>query len=85
MSYDYGSTNEKALFEVAEIQLSYTSKVKASLRPKVAGAKDVYEVLKKYWDENKFEFVEQFKVLLLNRGNKELGICEVSQAPPRAQ
>lgn len=72
------STNEKTLFEVAEIQLSYKSKVKASLRPKITGSKDAYEVLSKYWDQNKIEFVEQFKVLLLNRGNKVLGICEVS-------
>jgi DNA repair protein RadC len=71
------STNEKKLFEVAEIQLTYKSKVKASLRPRISGSKDVYEVLKKYWDENKIEFVEQFKVLLLNRGNN-IGIYEVS-------
>ena len=72
------STNEKTLFEVAEIQLTYKSKVKPSLRPKITGSKDAYEVLSKYWDENKIEFVEQFKVLLLNRGSKVLGICEVS-------
>jgi hypothetical protein len=29
------STNEKTLLEVAEIQLSYKPKVKASLRPKI--------------------------------------------------
>jgi DNA repair protein RadC len=34
--------------------------------------------LKKYWDEDKIEFVEQFKVLLLNRANKVIGIYEVS-------
>lgn len=72
------STNEKTLFEVAEIQLTYKSKVKPSLRPKITGSKDVYQVLKKYWDENKIEFVEQFKVLLLNRANKVIGIYEVS-------
>ena len=72
------STNEKTLFEVAEIQLSYKSKVKPSLRPKVTGSKDVYEILSKYWDENKIEFVEQFKVLLLNRANRVIGIYEVS-------
>ena len=72
------STNEKTLFEVAEIQLSYKSKVKASLRPKVTGSKDVYGIFRKYWDENKIDFVEQFKVLLLNRANKVIGIYEVS-------
>jgi hypothetical protein len=41
------STNEKTLFEVAEIQLSYRSKVKASLRPRISRSKDVEEVLRK--------------------------------------
>ncbi len=72
------STNEKALFEVAEIQLSYKSKVKASLRQKVSSSRDCYEILKKYWDDNKIEFVEQFKVLLLNRAHKVIGLYEVS-------
>ena len=30
------------------------------------------------WDKDKLEFVEQFKILLLNRANKVLGIFEVS-------
>ena len=72
------STNEKTLFEVAEIQLTYKSKVKASLRPKITSSRDAYEVLNKYWDEGKIDFVEQFKVLLLNRANKVIGIYEVS-------
>jgi DNA repair protein RadC len=72
------STNEKTLFEVAEVQLSYKSKVKASLRPKIKSSRDSYQVLKKYWDENKIEFVEQFKVLLLNRSQQVIGMYEVS-------
>ncbi len=52
--------------------------MKASNRPKITTAKDAYEVLIKAWDENKIEFVEQFKVLFLNRSNKVLGIYEVS-------
>ena len=72
------STNEKTLFEVAEIQLTYKSKVSPSLRPKITSSRDAYEVLNKYWDEGKIDFVEQFKVLLLNRANKVIGIYEVS-------
>lgn len=72
------STHEKTMFEVAEIQLTYKSKVKASLRPQITTSKDAYEVLMKYWDDSKIEFVEQFKVLLLNRANKVIAICEVS-------
>jgi DNA repair protein RadC len=72
------STNENALFEVAEIQLTYKSKVKASLRPKITCSKDAYKVLLRYWDEGKLDFIEQFKVLLLNRANQVIGIYEVS-------
>ena len=67
-----------ALYEVAEVELFYKSKVKASNRPQIKSSKDAYDVLLKTWDENKIEFVEQFKVLFLNRGNKVLGIFDVS-------
>ena len=65
-------------YELAEIQLSYKSTVKASLRPRVTGSKDAYDILLGNWESTKLEFVEQFKVLLLNRANKVLGIFEVS-------
>jgi DNA repair protein RadC len=65
-------------FQVAEIQLTYRSNVKPSLRPKISTSKDAFEVLIKSWDIDKLEFVEQFKVLLTNRANKVLGIFEVS-------
>jgi DNA repair protein RadC len=68
----------KNLFEVAEIQLIYKSNVKASLRPKISSSRDAYDVLNKNWDEGKIDFVEQFKILLLNRANKVIGIYEVS-------
>jgi DNA repair protein RadC len=72
------NTNEKRQYQVAEIQLTYRSGVKPSLRPKITGSKDAYNVLLENWDDSKIEFVEQFKVLLLNRANKVLGIFEVS-------
>lgn len=62
---------------VAQIELVYRSKVKASERPKVNSSKDIAELLKSMWDENKIDFVEQFKVLLLNRANRVLGIVEI--------
>jgi DNA repair protein RadC len=67
-----------ALYEVAEVDLIYKSKVKASNRPKILSSKDAYNVLLKVWDENKIEFVEQFKVMFLNRANNVLGIYDVS-------
>lgn len=72
------NTNEKRLYEVAEIQLSYKSNVKPSERPKISGSRDAFEILKANWDENKIEFVEHFKVMFTNRANKVLGILEVS-------
>ena len=72
------NTNEKRQYQVAEIQLTYRSGVKPSLRPKITGSKDAYNVLLENWDGSKIEYVEQFKVLLLNRANKVLGIFEVS-------
>lgn len=39
---------------------------------------DAYNLFKQNWDENKIEFIEQFKVLFLNRANKVLGIFELS-------
>ena len=67
-----------ALYEVAEVELSYKTKVKPLKRPKITSAKDAYRILLETWNENKMEFVEQFKVLFLNRDNKVLGIFEVS-------
>jgi DNA repair protein RadC len=72
------TTSKKRQFEVAEIQLSYRTKVKPSQRPKVASSKDAYDILLENWDEDKLEFIEQFKVLLLNRASKVLGIYEAS-------
>jgi len=72
------NTNEKRLYEVAEIQLTYKSNVKPSLRPKISTSRDAFTILKENWDESKIEFVEQFKVMLTNRAQKVLGIMEVS-------
>ncbi|HNP25078.1 MAG TPA: JAB domain-containing protein [Panacibacter sp.] len=68
----------ETLYQVAEIELIYRSKVKASERPKIITSKDAYKILIQTWDENKMELQEQFKILLLNRGNKVVGIYEVS-------
>lgn len=73
------STSEKKQFEVSEIQLTYRSKVKASMRPKITCSSDAERVLRQTWDEDKIEFVEQFKVLLITRANKVLGIVDISQ------
>lgn len=69
---------QKKSWEVAEIELSYKPKVKASNRPKINGSRDSCEVLRSTWDLDKMELLEQFKVLLTNRANKVLGVLEIS-------
>ncbi len=66
------------LFQVAEINVTYRPKFKASERPKVGSSKDLYSILFNNWDLNKIELQEQFKIVLLNRANKVLGIYEIS-------
>ena len=72
------TTNTLACMQVAEIELIYKSKVKASDRPKVTTSRDAFKLFKSNWDDNKIEFVEQFKVLFLNRANSVLGLFELS-------
>jgi len=69
--------NQQTWNQIAEVELIYKSKVKASERPKVTSSKDVADISKQNWDENKIDFVEQFKVLFLNRSNQVLGIMEL--------
>ena len=64
--------------QVSEVEVIYKPKVKASQRPQVSQSKEVYDLLKRNWDDKKIELVKQFKILLLNRANKVLGICELS-------
>lgn len=72
------NTIEKKNYQVAEIQITYKSAVKPSMRPKVSASKDAYGLLLENWDETKLELNEQFKIMLLNRANKVLGIFEAS-------
>lgn len=65
-------------FEVAEVQLIYKSKVKASLRPKITKSADAFLVLKELWNLETIDFLETFKVMLLNRTNRVLGVIEIS-------
>ena len=62
---------------VSEVELIYKNKVKPTDRLLVKSAKECYELLRLTWHENKIEFVEQFKVLLMNRAQRVLGIYEV--------
>jgi DNA repair protein RadC len=65
-----------SLFSICEISVTYSTKVKASNRPKIAGSRDAYELVLPVWDD--IEYRESFCVLLMNRANRVLGISHVS-------
>ena len=68
----------ESLNQIAEVELIYKTKIKASQRPSIKTSKDAADLLQQIWNENKIDFVEQFKVLFLNRANKILGIIDLS-------
>jgi DNA repair protein RadC len=70
--------SKEALTKVAEVELVYRSKVKASERPVVQSSTDAVNILRVLWEEGKMDLVEQFKVLFLNRANKVICIYNVS-------
>lgn len=63
---------------LAEVQLSYQSKVKARDREKILSSHDSYEILLKLYDPARIEYVEHFTILLLNRSNQVLGWSHIS-------
>lgn len=70
--------SKSPLNQVSEIQLTYNPVVKPSQRPKIEQSLDAYNLLLNNWDLGKIDFIEQFKIMLLNRANKVLGILDVS-------
>lgn len=70
--------NKSVLAKVAEVELVYRSKVKASERLAIGSSADAAQLFRAIWEEGKLELVEQFKVLFLNRANKVLCCYNVS-------
>jgi len=65
-------------FKVAEVQVSYKPDYNISERPKITSSQQTYCLLKQQWDMGKIAFLEEFKVILLNRSNHVLGIVDIS-------
>jgi len=64
---------------VSEVQLIYKSRIKASDRKKISCSRDAYKIFMDNWNPEIIEFVEEFKILLMNRSNSVLGILEISK------
>ncbi|HJU45464.1 MAG TPA: JAB domain-containing protein [Chitinophagaceae bacterium] len=68
----------KKAMQVAEIELVYRTNGYPIKQPVVNSSKKAYKILCQHWDRNKIELVEQFKVMLLSRSLKVLGILNLS-------
>ncbi|WP_316799713.1 JAB domain-containing protein [Pedobacter frigidisoli] len=66
-------------FKVSEIEISYRPAFRLSEKPKITSSNAAYGILDQSWDHNKMELLEEFKVILLNRQNRVLGILHVAQ------
>jgi len=69
---------EMNCFPVQELQLIYKQKFKPSERPKIASSQDCHRVLLSTWNIGVMGFIEEFKILLLNRANRVIGCYDVS-------
>lgn len=61
---------------IAEIEISYSPKLKTNELVAISSSHDAYEILSAEWKD--LRRIESFKILLLNQTNKVLGISTVS-------
>ncbi len=61
------------LFTFNEIGITYTSK---GLGPKIESSRDVFDLLLPNWLD--IDYVESFHVVMLNRGNRLVGVSKIS-------
>ena len=64
---------------ISEVRLVYRTKVKASERLKVKCSKDAFDIFMGNWDQDSIEHIEEFKLMLLTRSNKVLGLTSISK------
>jgi DNA repair protein RadC len=66
-------------FKVAEVEISYKPDYKVSERPQISSSSDAYQILIQQWNMSKIELLEEFKILLVNRRNRVLGVVDISR------
>ncbi|MHA7102549.1 JAB domain-containing protein [Roseivirga pacifica] len=64
---------------VAEITLSYYPDINLKDQEKISCSSDAERLFRENWNDAHIGFVEEFKVMLLNRSNKVLGISSISK------
>lgn len=72
------TANSPAWTNVSEIEIVYKTKIKATDRPVIKKSRDAYDLLRQTWNDNTLDLLEEFKMLLLNRANRVLGLIQLS-------
>ena len=62
---------------VSEVSLVFNNHVKPEVRPKISGSGDANELLRETWNHT-LEHHESFRLMLLNRSTRVLGISTIS-------
>jgi DNA repair protein RadC len=62
---------------IAEVQITYSSKVKASERFRIAGSKDAAKAFRSIWPA--YDHIEFCYILMLNRQNQVLGAHQLAK------
>ncbi len=70
--------NSSSFNEVAEITLLYKPTRQHTKQPQILCSQDAYNIFLNQWGDN-LEFVEEFKILLLNNHGRVLGIVPISK------
>lgn len=55
--------NVSNLYQVADIELIYKSKVQASQPPQIESSPDAHNVLMQMWNPDRLELIEEFKII----------------------
>lgn len=61
--------------QIAEVKMTYSSKIDIKLAPQIIASKSAADILRASWED--IEYIERFKVMLLNRANRVKGIIQV--------
>ena len=69
---------EVNLKNISEVRLIYQRKVKAEARPSITNSQTAYDLFRQKWDDLTINLYEEFKILLLDRNNRCMGLSTVS-------
>ena len=63
-------------FQIAEVKMSYNPKIDIKTAPTISGSNFAARCLAESWED--LEYIERFKIMLLNRANRVKGIINIS-------